>query len=376
MQLTELGPINGFALSRLHARLSIVEADGQARDALVTAARYLSPDGAVVLILGSDQAEEVVAAISRRRASVTGARLRSAEGAVAATASRIGEQATLVVEGRARLAEFEEQLLWLTEASAEVEQARASLLTAERDTARARAAVERVLAQRTEVDDAVQSVRERLAQGEADEELEAQVEEVQRVLDQTEAERRTRATDADLGMTLAESQLRRAEDEMRVLHERMAGPDPGDAERFLEELGEHLRSRVLDAEQACDRAEEAHRAALAAREEVLRQADAPERDAGPADVVRSLHAVGSLDARGAIPVLFDEPFELDRQEQLAAVIPELLELSRHTQVLYLTAKRELLAWAKTLSGLSGALVVAESPAPAHDPSTGQKPIHT
>jgi hypothetical protein len=376
MQLTELGPINGFALSRIHARLSIVEADGATRGAFVAAARQLSPDGAVVLILGSNQAEEVVAAISRRRASVTGARLRSAEGAVAATASRIGAQATLVVDGRARLAEFEEQLVWLTQASAEVEQARDSLVAAERDAARARAAVERVLAQRTEVDDAVRTVRERLAHGEADEELEAQVAEVQRVLDETEAERRSRATDADLGMAVAESQLRRAEAEMRVLHERIAGPDPGDAERFLEERGEQLRSRVLDAEQACDRAEEAHRVALAAREEAQRQFDAPDGDAGPADVVRSLQAVGSLDARGPIPVLFDEPFELDQPAELAAVIQELLDLSRHTQVVYLTAQPDLLAWAEALPALSGARVVPESSAPARDPSAGRQPIHT
>jgi hypothetical protein len=376
MQLTELGPINGFALSRIHARLSIVEADGPARAALVAATHRLSPDGPVVLILGPDQAAEVVAAISRRRATASGARLRSAEGAVAATASRIGDQATLVVDGRARLAEFEEQLLWLTQASAEVEQARASLLAAERDAARARAAVERVLAQRSEVDDAVRTVRERVARGEADEELEAQAAEVQRVLDETEAERRARATDADLGMTLAESELRRAEDEMRVLHERMAGPDPGDAERFLEERGEQLRSRVLEAEDACDRAEEAHRVALAAREEALRQAGAPVGDAAPADVVRSLRAVGSLDARGPIPVLFDEPFELDQPAELAAVIQELLELSLHTQVLYLTAQPDVLAWARALPGLSGALVVPETSAPARDPSTGREPIHT
>jgi hypothetical protein len=377
MQLTDLGPIDGFALSRFHARLSVVEADGPARSALVMAARRLSPDGTVVLILGSDQADEVGAAIARRRAGASGARVRSAEGAVAATASRIGEQATMVVDGRARLAEFEEQLLRLTQASAEVERARASLGAAEQGAARARAAVDRVLAQRTEVDDAVRSVRERLANGEADDELEAQVAEVQRVLDQTEAERRARATDADLGVTLAESELRRVEDEMRVLHERIAGPDPGDAEQSLEERGERLRSRVLDAEQGCDRAEQAHRVALAAREDALRQAGAPEAvRAGPADVVRSLRAVGSLDARGPIPVLFDEPFALDEAAELAAALDELLELSRHTQVLYLTANPELLAWAKALPERSGSLVVPERPAPSSDPSTGREPIHT
>ena len=164
---------------------------------------------------------------------------------------------------------------------------------------------------------------------------------------------------------------------MRELHERIAGPDPGDAERSLEERGERLRSRVLDAEQSCDRAEEAHRAALAAREDAIREADAPDAGgAAPADVVRSLHALGSLDVRGPIPVLFDEPFEIDDPGEIAAVIGGLIELSLHTQVLYLTAKPELLAWAKTLSGQSGALIVPGGPRPVRDPATGREPIHT
>jgi hypothetical protein len=341
MQLTDLGPIDGFALSGLHVRLSFIEGDAPARRALVAAARQTSPDGTVVLILGPDQAAEVAAAIDRSRTGAVGARLRAA--------------------GR----------------STEVERARAALGAAQREAARTRAAVERVLAQRSEVDEAVRSVRERIAAGETDDELEAQVAEVQRVLDQTEAERRARATDADLSASLAEAELRRAEDEMRELHERIAGPDPGDAERSLEERGERLRSRVLDAEQACDRAEEAHRAALAAQEDAIRQADAPDSGgAGPADVVRSLHALGSLDARGPIPVLFDEPFEFDDPGEIAAVIAALTELSLQTQVLYLTANPDLLAWATTLPGPSGALIVPGRPAPVRNPSTGREPIHT
>jgi len=377
MQLTDLGPVDGFALSRLHARLSIVETDALAREAIVTAARQLSPDGTVVLILGREQAAEVVAAIVSRRTDVAGTRLRSTQADLTTTAGQIGDQATLLVDSRVRLAEFEEQLVWLSQAGAELEQARAALHSAERDAARAGAAVQRVLAQRAEVDEAVRGIREGAPAGDADEELEAQVAEVQRVLDQTEAQRRARATDADLGVTLAESHLRRAEDEMRKLHQRIAGPEPGDAERSLEERGERLRSRVLEAEQACDRAEEAHRVALGAREEAARQLDALEADgAGPADVVRSLRAVGSLDARGPIPVLFAEPFELDEPAELAAVIEELIELSLRTQVLYLTAHPDVLGWARALPSSVGSLVLPGRPVAARDPSTGREPIHT
>ena len=91
--------------------------------------------------------------------------------------------------------------------------------------------------------------------------------------------------------------------------------------------------------------------------------------------MRSLRAVGSLDARGPIPVLFDEPFDLDQPAELAAAFDELLELSRHTQVLYLTANPDLLAWAKALPERSGSLVVPSAPAPsatlrrAESPST-------
>ena len=201
MQLTDLGPIDGFALSRLHARLSVVEADGPVRAALVTAARRLSPDGTVVLDPGLRSGGRGC----RRHHPAPG---RARPGRVCAPPRAPSRPPPARSASRPR---------WWSTAGPVWRSSRSSCSGSPRraprssgrgppsvppsdDAARARAAVERVLAQRTEVDDAVRSVRERLANGEADDELEAQVAEVQRVLDQTEAERRARATDADLGV--------------------------------------------------------------------------------------------------------------------------------------------------------------------------------